>query len=85
LQVTLNISLGVYPYPLHKMIKTSYHPYILTLSANHSSKISDEIIQLEVNTHKDPRSKLTGYSEEKLDLKIPLTPFSKGGTSIVTP
>jgi hypothetical protein len=29
---------------------------------------------------KDPRSKLTGYSEEQNDLKIPLTPFSKGGT-----
>ncbi len=29
---------------------------------------------------KDPRSKLTGYSEEHNDLKIPLTPFSKGGT-----
>jgi hypothetical protein len=33
---------------------------------------------------KYPPGKTTGYSEGK-DLKIPLTPFSKGGTYVATP
>jgi hypothetical protein len=45
--------------------------------------LNDKKLFLKLN--KDPRSKLRGINKEKLDLKIPLTPFSKGGISKVTP
>jgi hypothetical protein len=53
----------------------------------------DPIRQLHWGTAKDlaefrrsmqTRSKLTGYSKEKQNPKIPLTPFVKGGIQMVT-